>query len=414
MVSSSLFEFRVYAQDNQTSDLPNLNTKAEEVDDNSALIDKRNTNQKIQADSKNIPNTNPTTDTGIGNKNNESDFSSSFKATEDDDTKINNNKKAYKSGYNHGCSDAKIPNPSNRYTNQPERGPSFHTPSFNKGYQDGFDKCSKNINQMPIANAGQDKTVLVGQSTILDGSKSYDPDGTIVKYSWTGSLKDDFNQCAWTIGAIDDSTSATPRFTATKNGSSEGCHITYQLIVTDNNGIQSKPDEVVVTINPVLPQPPGIVVLSDIHTTPQNVYVNDTFKIYAKITNNLDIPIEYTDECKRGPLYVKFDKEIKDETGVSCVDSFRDITVEPHTSTNIGSGGIGFISENPGQINSQVTFGYSANGKSDHITKPYSFNILNKNCGINPHAPPCCIEPTKDKSCIQSRQTNLSNINTTS
>ena len=34
------------------------------------------------------------------------------------------------SGYNHGCSDAQISDPSNRYINQPEKGPSFHTDAF--------------------------------------------------------------------------------------------------------------------------------------------------------------------------------------------------------------------------------------------------------------------------------------------
>ena len=31
------------------------------------------------------------------------------------------------SGFNHGCDDAEISNPDDRYINQPEKGPSFHT-----------------------------------------------------------------------------------------------------------------------------------------------------------------------------------------------------------------------------------------------------------------------------------------------
>src|SRR5688572_19402047 len=34
---------------------------------------------------------------------------------------------AYNSGYNHGCDDAGISDPDERYYYQPERGPSFHT-----------------------------------------------------------------------------------------------------------------------------------------------------------------------------------------------------------------------------------------------------------------------------------------------
>jgi hypothetical protein len=40
----------------------------------------------------------------------------------------------YQAGYNHGCSDARISDPSERYINQPERGPSFHTNEFMRGY----------------------------------------------------------------------------------------------------------------------------------------------------------------------------------------------------------------------------------------------------------------------------------------
>ncbi|HLJ17642.1 MAG TPA: PKD domain-containing protein, partial [Bryobacteraceae bacterium] len=37
----------------------------------------------------------------------------------------------------------------------------------------------------PVANAGPDQVVSVGQTVQLDGSGSFDPNGTIVQYSWT-------------------------------------------------------------------------------------------------------------------------------------------------------------------------------------------------------------------------------------
>jgi hypothetical protein len=49
---------------------------------------------------------------------------------------------AYDSGYDHGCDDAGISNPSDRYINQPEKGPSFHTGEFMQGYNAGFNSCS--------------------------------------------------------------------------------------------------------------------------------------------------------------------------------------------------------------------------------------------------------------------------------
>jgi hypothetical protein len=47
----------------------------------------------------------------------------------------------YKSGYSHGCSDAKISETSKRYINQPGKGPSYHTSEFMRGYNDGFESC---------------------------------------------------------------------------------------------------------------------------------------------------------------------------------------------------------------------------------------------------------------------------------
>src|SRR5215211_6341228 len=51
-------------------------------------------------------------------------------------------KSSYESGYDHGCDDARISDPSDRYINQPEKGPSFHTEAFMRGYNAGFNDCS--------------------------------------------------------------------------------------------------------------------------------------------------------------------------------------------------------------------------------------------------------------------------------
>jgi hypothetical protein len=52
---------------------------------------------------------------------------------------------AYESGYDHGCDDANISDSDDRYINQPERGPRFHTPQFMDGYRAGFSSCSGSI-----------------------------------------------------------------------------------------------------------------------------------------------------------------------------------------------------------------------------------------------------------------------------
>jgi hypothetical protein len=51
---------------------------------------------------------------------------------------------AYDSGYDHGCDEAAISDPDDRYINQPGKGPEHHTGTFMHGYNDGFDACSGN------------------------------------------------------------------------------------------------------------------------------------------------------------------------------------------------------------------------------------------------------------------------------
>ena len=53
---------------------------------------------------------------------------------------------AHTSGYNHGCSDAQISDPSERYINQPDKRSSSHSDAFMQAYNEGFDACSGNSN----------------------------------------------------------------------------------------------------------------------------------------------------------------------------------------------------------------------------------------------------------------------------
>jgi hypothetical protein len=106
----------------------------------------------------------------------------------------------------------------------------------------------KNVNQLPTANAGQDKTVNEGDRVTLDGSGSTDPDGTIASYSWT--------QTAGTDLTLDDNTSKTLSFTAPGVGSN-GDTLTFELKVTDNDGATSIADTVSIKVNDVtVNQPP--------------------------------------------------------------------------------------------------------------------------------------------------------------
>ncbi|MFQ5632906.1 MAG: PKD domain-containing protein, partial [bacterium] len=83
--------------------------------------------------------------------------------------------------------------------------------------------------QPPVADAGADQTANVSDNVNLDGSSSFDPDGSIASYAWN------FGDGATASGAVVNHTySATGTYTAS-------------LTVTDNDGLTAQ-DAAIVTI----------------------------------------------------------------------------------------------------------------------------------------------------------------------
>ena len=84
-------------------------------------------------------------------------------------------------------------------------------------------------NQVPVANAGPDQTVSLGGAVTLNGSASFDPDGSITGHSW--SFGDGGTA---SVAVVVHTYAATGTYTAT-------------LTVTDNEGA-SDGDSVVITV----------------------------------------------------------------------------------------------------------------------------------------------------------------------
>jgi len=81
-------------------------------------------------------------------------------------------------------------------------------------------------NKPPVANAGPAQTVASGTATVtLDGSASYDPDGSITKYAWVQMTG------AGGVTIVNSNT-----YDPTVYGLQTGVYI-FQLTVTDNNGV---------------------------------------------------------------------------------------------------------------------------------------------------------------------------------
>jgi hypothetical protein len=109
---------------------------------------------------------------------------------------------------------------------------------------DYVDITVKNVNNPPVADAGDDKTVQEDSLVMLNGSASYDLDNEPLTYSWV--------QTAGSLVTLSDDDTATPSFTAPFVGSA-GETLTFELSVSD--GIDTATDTVDVFVENVNHQP---------------------------------------------------------------------------------------------------------------------------------------------------------------
>ncbi len=91
-------------------------------------------------------------------------------------------------------------------------------------------------NRAPVANAGPDQAVTAGQTAILDGRESSDPDGDALQFRWSFVSRPDGSNAA-----LDSTVLAVPRFVADRAGD-----YVLQLVVSDG-ALESAADTVLVT-----------------------------------------------------------------------------------------------------------------------------------------------------------------------
>ncbi len=103
-------------------------------------------------------------------------------------------------------------------------------------------------NDPPAANAGIDQTVLEKGTVTLDGSTSFDPDDGIASYRW--------KQVAGPSVTLSDPTEDRPTFEAPSFDDSGDQPLIFELIVTDNGGLQSS-DSTTVSVSNYEKDNPG-------------------------------------------------------------------------------------------------------------------------------------------------------------
>ncbi len=94
-------------------------------------------------------------------------------------------------------------------------------------------------NTAPVANAGTDRTVDLGDPVQLDGTQSSDVDGNTLKYAWNLLSQPDGSAATLT-----NPSTATPQFTSNVAG-----RYVVELVVDDGT-VSSTPDTVVITTRP--------------------------------------------------------------------------------------------------------------------------------------------------------------------
>ena len=121
--------------------------------------------------------------------------------------------------------------------------------------------------QNPVAMAGFDQTVMEGSTVTLDGSGSYDSDGSISAYKWkqTGGVEI----------VLSDETSAVPTFVPPPV-SGDNLVLTFNLKVTDADGFADDDQmRVIVQDNGITGFPADVVTFYSIDNQPMGVEIHE-------------------------------------------------------------------------------------------------------------------------------------------
>lgn len=100
---------------------------------------------------------------------------------------------------------------------------------------------SQSQNQIPIANAGPSSTVQPGSKVVLDGTKSYDPNGDSLSYLW-------LQLAGGQPVSLSNNNTSTPSFVA-PSVTNNNIMLTFELVVSDGQD-NSAPAYTYVTVQP--------------------------------------------------------------------------------------------------------------------------------------------------------------------
>jgi RHS repeat-associated protein len=132
-------------------------------------------------------------------------------------------------------------------------------------------------NRAPISNAGPDQSVAFGQTVMLDGSASGDPDGAVLTYAWSF-----VSRPVGSAATLSNSISVSPTFVADRSGD-----YVLQLVVNDGL-LSSAPDTVTISTLNVKP-------VANAGPDQLNVLVGDTVTLNGSASSDANFdPLTYS------------------------------------------------------------------------------------------------------------------------
>ncbi len=148
------------------------------------------------------------------------------------------------------------------------------------------------VNDAPVAEAGADQSVRVSQNVTLDGSRSSDVEGDALRYGWqqTGGVRVTLNR-----PSLSRTTFIAPAVPTI---------LTFRLSVTDEQGLVSRADEVVITVTTVTDE--AIAGLRAQNSSP--AALNEVITFTANITagTNVSYTWDFEDGSRAGGQIVTY------------------------------------------------------------------------------------------------------------
>lgn len=119
--------------------------------------------------------------------------------------------------------------------------------------------------------------------------------------------------------------------------------------------------------------------LTDIHTSPSQVHVGDSFRINATLVNNSPDTINFNGGCQ-SPLSATFDKNVAVAQAMGCFAIFNVQLMPDQNITVVGpSSANSYAATSSGITNANLTFTYQTGNKTENtFSKIFTFEISEK------------------------------------